>query len=278
MRRHPELNELWVQERIASDPSIIGLGDLVLRERERPQPGAGRLDLLLQDRDSQRRFEVEIQLGATNESHIIRTIEYWDIERKRYPQYDHCAVLIAEDITSRFLNVVSLFNGTFPLIAIQMQALKFENNIALVFTKILSELSRGVVEEDEEEAAAPADRQFWEQRASAATVKLADEILSLAKERDASISLKYNDSYIGITRSGMAFNFITFRPRKKTLNIVIKVAQNEETDALLNKSGLERLANTPKGYYRISIRQEDLSNNRDLIKQLVIDAYSNHDT
>ena len=34
--------------------------------------------------------------------------EYWDIERRRYPQYDHCAVLIAEDITSRFLN------GGFP--------------------------------------------------------------------------------------------------------------------------------------------------------------------
>jgi hypothetical protein len=30
---------------------------------------------------------------------------------KRYPQYDHCAVLIAE-FTSRFLNVISLFNGT----------------------------------------------------------------------------------------------------------------------------------------------------------------------
>jgi hypothetical protein len=63
----------------------------------------GRLDLLLQDVDTNRRYEVEIQLGKTDESHIIRTIEYWDIERKRYPQYDHCAVIIAEDITSRFL-------------------------------------------------------------------------------------------------------------------------------------------------------------------------------
>lgn len=43
---------------------------------------------------------------------MIRTIEYWDIERKRYPQYEHCAVIIAEDITSRFLNVIQLFNGS----------------------------------------------------------------------------------------------------------------------------------------------------------------------
>jgi len=45
--------------------------------------------------ESTRRYEVEIQLGATDESHIIRTIEYWDIERKRYPQYEHTAVIVA---------------------------------------------------------------------------------------------------------------------------------------------------------------------------------------
>jgi hypothetical protein len=28
---HPELNERWVQERIAEDPSLLGLGDLVER-------------------------------------------------------------------------------------------------------------------------------------------------------------------------------------------------------------------------------------------------------
>jgi len=32
------------------------------------------------------RYHVELQLGATDESHIIRTIEYWDTERRRWPQ------------------------------------------------------------------------------------------------------------------------------------------------------------------------------------------------
>ncbi len=116
LKGHPHLNEKWVQDLIAEDPSILGLGDLVLRDKERRQPRAGRLDLLLQDSDSQRRYEVEIQLGSTDESHIIRTIEYWDIEKKRYPQYDHCAVLVAEDVTSRFLNVLSLFKGIILLL------------------------------------------------------------------------------------------------------------------------------------------------------------------
>lgn len=84
LRQHSELGEVWVHQRIAEDPSILGLGDLVLRDRERRQMAAGRLDLLLQDADTNHRYEVEVQLGPTDESHIIRTIEYWDIERKRW--------------------------------------------------------------------------------------------------------------------------------------------------------------------------------------------------
>src|SRR2546422_10306019 len=87
--------------------------------------------------------EDEVQLGKTDETHIIRTIEYWDIERKRYPQYDHCAVLVAEDITSRFLNVISLFNGSIPLIAIQMAAFQIGERVALAFTTVVDELERG---------------------------------------------------------------------------------------------------------------------------------------
>jgi len=52
-----------------------------------------------------------------------RTIEYWDIEKARYPHFDHVAVIVAEDIASRFLNVISLFNKAIALIAIQMRAL-----------------------------------------------------------------------------------------------------------------------------------------------------------
>jgi hypothetical protein len=58
LKTHPELNEKWVQERIAEDPSILGLGELILKDKERNQPGAGRLDLLFQDPESNLRYEV----------------------------------------------------------------------------------------------------------------------------------------------------------------------------------------------------------------------------
>src|SRR5258708_2750790 len=146
---HPEYREKWVQERIAEDPSILGLGDLVLKDKERTLPRGGRLDLLLQDAESNTRYEVEIMLGSTDESHIIRTIEYWDLEKRRYPQYDHYGVIVAEDITSRFLNVISLFNGFIPLIALQMNALRFEERISLIFTKVMDATSLGMPDDDE---------------------------------------------------------------------------------------------------------------------------------
>lgn len=72
IKRTPKLTEKWVQDAIATDPGILGLGDLVVRDRERAQPNAGRLDLLLQDPETLKRFEVEIQLGATDESQARR--------------------------------------------------------------------------------------------------------------------------------------------------------------------------------------------------------------
>lgn len=71
MKASSETTEKWVQQIIVGNPSVLGLGDLDVKEVERRQPHAGRLDLLLVDPDSSTRYEVELQLGATDESHII---------------------------------------------------------------------------------------------------------------------------------------------------------------------------------------------------------------
>lgn len=274
LKNHPELNEKWVQKLIADDPSIIGLGDLVLRDVERVQPRAGRLDLLLQDPDTQRRYEVELQLGPTDETHIIRTIEYWDIEKKRYPQYDHCAVLIAEDITSRFLNVVSLFNGTMPLIAIQMQALKVGGNLTLVFTKVMDELSRGLVGDDEDAEAAPTDRAYWEKRATKTTVGLADQMLEVLRGFDPTLNLKYNKFYIGLEKDGQPYNFVTFRPKKNQLNFELKLPQTDEIDSKIDAAGLDTLEYNKKwGLYRLRLTKDDIKSKADIIKELSQLAY-----
>lgn len=274
MKSHADYSEKWVQQIIADDPSIIGLGDLVLRDQERIHPRAGRLDLLLQDAETKRRYEVELQLGSTDEAHIIRTIEYWDIERKRYPQYDHCAVIVAEDITSRFLNVISLFNGTIPLIAVQMQALRIGENVTLVFTTVMDELSRGLVDEDEDAEAAPTDRAYWEKRATKATVALADELLGTVQQFDPSLELKYNKFYIGLSRDGQPYNFVTFKPKKSTLNLELKLPETEELDAKIEGAGIETLEyNKRWGNYRLRLTKDQVKSKAGTLRELMQLAY-----
>lgn len=265
---HPTLNEKWIQKIIADDPSILGLGDLILKDKERTQPKAGRLDLLLQDSDSERRYEVEIQLGKVDESHIIRTVEYWDIEKKRYPQYDHCAVIIAEDITNRFLNVISIFNGSIPLIVIQMNAYKNGNDYWLTFTTVLNEVSLGKIEE--EEVKETTDRNYWEKRGTSQTVAIADEILNIITEFAPDYELKYNKFYIGLAKDSQADNFVIFRPRKINLNMEIKLEQSEKTEKMLEGAGLDLMDYDNKWRrYRIRVSKNDVVKHRELIMNLL---------
>jgi hypothetical protein len=240
LKKDPTLTEKWVQEQIADDPSILGLGDLILRDKERIQTSSGRLDLLLQDAETLKRYEVEIQLGSVDESHIIRTVEYWDIERKRYPQYEHAAVIIAEEITSRFLNVIQLFNGAIPLIALKMTAYRVGDQTALTFVKVLDEISYGLVEEDEP-VAEPTDRSFWEKKGSRKSLEIVDKLMEIVTEVEPQASLKYNRHYIGLYLNGAAFNFINFRPQKSSLVMKFKLPKTKEYDEIIENSGLEVL-------------------------------------
>src|SRR5438552_2189146 len=130
-------DELWLQHQIEADPTILGLGDVVVLRRERRQSSGGRLDFLLHEPETDTLYELEIQLGATDESHIIRTIEYWDIETRKNPSKEHRAVIAAENITSRFFNVIYLLNRAIPIIAIQVDILKLDSDLVLHFTKVL---------------------------------------------------------------------------------------------------------------------------------------------
>jgi hypothetical protein len=274
LKTHPVLSERWVQDRIADDPTILGLGDVILKDKERIQPRAGRLDLLLQDVDSSRRYEVEIQLGATDESHIIRTIEYWDIERKRYPQYEHTAVMIAENITSRFLNVISLFNGMIPLVAIQMSGLKIENQVGLVFTTVLDQVSLGLVEEDEE-IQEVADRAYWENRANKKTVAQADELLEMAKKFDSDLELKYNKFYIGLSKNGQPKNFFTMSPKKGFIRLALRMKNLPETTERLESAGLDVMDyNARTGRYRIRLKPDEIAKHKEILSGLIEEALS----
>lgn len=276
LKNSTEYNEKWLQSKIEEDPSIIGLGELEFRDTEKILIGGGRLDTILYDPEYRKRYEIEIQLGKTDESHIIRTIEYWDIEKKKNPQYEHCAVIIAEDITSRFLNVISLFNGFIPLIAIQVKAVKINNTISLFFTKVLDETKFDLLEQDIINE--PTDRAYWEKRASKDTLKLTEEILKALKDYTSEYHLKYNKHYIGLAKNNIANNFIAFIPRKSMVMLNIKLEEDGEINKRLEESSLDVLSYDKQwNQYRLRIKNNDLeSNDFMIIKELVEKAKSNY--
>lgn len=272
LKNHPVFNEQWLQERIIDDPSILGLGDVILKDKERIQPRGGRLDLLFQDPDSNQRYEVEIQLGKTDESHIIRSIEYWDIERKRFPQYDHTAVIVAEDITSRFLNIIGLFNGFIPLIAIQINAIKYEENVSLICTTVLDQMTLGLEEEEEQEVA---DRSYWEKRGTTSTVAMADDLLDIIKSFDPSLELKYNKFYIGLAKEGQPNNFAIFRPQKIGLRLEVRLKKADQIEEKINDLGLGLMGYDIKwGRYKIRLVKDDIKKHGNFLKELLQDAFS----
>jgi hypothetical protein len=268
MKKSAAINEAWVQKQIFEDPKIIGLGDLIAKDKERVHSGAGRLDILLQDPETLKRYEVEIQLGSTDESHLIRTIEYWDIERKRYPQYEHVAVIVAEDITSRFLNVIQLFNGHIPLIALKMTAYKIGDDVALTFTKVIDERQFGLIEEDEE-VAEPTDRNYWENRSEKTVLKLVDDMMKIVKEIEPEAILKFNKHYIGIEINGLAKNFVTFQPRRTFTIASFKIDACQEILEIIQASDFEEMAYDKQfGYYRTRISSTPSGDSKEIFTKL----------
>lgn len=276
LKDHPDFDEQWLRKRIEDDPSIIGLGELELKEVERIQPKAGRLDLLLYDRENEKRYEVEIMLGKIDESHIIRAIEYWDNERKRLPNYEHCAVVIAEDITTRFLNIIGLFNSHIPLIAIQLNALTVDDKLVLDFVKVLDEITVG---EDEEDIAVKKDRIYWESKANRDSLKLIDECCDIIKEIDTDLILGYTQSYIGLVKRNRPLNFVIFLPKQKFVRAEVKVSDTDGWAKKLEENDFEIISiGKRSGRIKFRLIKKDLTSNRNLLKEIFQISYNERTT
>jgi hypothetical protein len=274
MKGNPQLSEKWVQEVLVGDPALLGFGDVVVKDVERTQAHGGRLDLLLSDPDTSTRYEVELQLGATDESHIIRTIEYWDTERRRYPQYDHVAVIVAEEITARFFNVISLFNGFIPIVAIQMSAIELtESEVTLVFTKVLDRITLGSEEEEEGE---PVDRAYWEQRSSPEMLAIADRIFVHLQDFDPGVEPKYNKHYIGPSKNGVSSLYVLVRPQKRKINVEMRIPRSDEVSLAIEEAGLDTLPyDTRWNHYRVLCPPDVSDDQMSVIAELTRKAYEN---
>lgn len=275
LRQRPVLNENWLQDKIADDPGILGLGEVRLLDRERSLSGGGRLDLLLLDDENNRRFEVEIQLGQTDPSHIIRSIEYWDLERRRYPAYEHVAVIVAEDITTRFLNVMTLMSGSIPMVAIQLDALQVEQHVLLNFVQVLDLTDlRADDATTDDSGGGDVDRQYWMSRAGKELMLLADSVLELVNEHaDSKQEFTYLRGYMGLRSNGVVKNVLTLSPKpmKNFVNVNVTVSNAGEWKDRFEELGVP-VSSKRKNRFAIKLSAKDFKEQRELINEAVAAA------
>jgi len=263
-------NEAWLQKQISDDPSLLGLGDLQVIKRERTQLSGGRIDFLMADFESDTRYEIEVMLGAVDESHIIRTIEYWDVERQRYPTFQHCAVIVAEEITSRFFNVIRLLNRAVPLMAIQLSAFQVNNDIVLQFIKLLDTNEFNPNGDGDEPESPETNRAYWENRTKPEILAVVDACRSLVPITHGEPKLSYNKGHIALTTGGYVFCW--FFPRKVATHcavwVKVGVADRQAVIDRLEEQGLEALSKG-KASIRMNIRMEDIQKHRPALIELL---------
>ncbi len=276
LKGHHEFSEKWLQQRIIDDPSIIGLGDVEVLNAEKILPKAGRLDLLLHEDQLNRRYEVELMLGATDPSHIIRCIEYYDIERRRYPAYDHVAVLIAEDITSRFLNVMSLLAGSIPLIAIQLTALQVDDKIVVHFTRVLDQTELRADDEYEygdEGDAVHVGPEWWQQKAPSAMLSVAHSILGMVNSvAPTPYRFEYKKNLINIVSEDGGVRRAWVKPKKTILGMGAFVAKPEEWVKRFEGAGLPTGLRYGNKAAKLVVTPDNFEAHRALIAEFIEDA------
>lgn len=265
-----DLDERWLQDHILEDPSILGLGDLSVIQRERKQPSGGRLDFLMFDPESNTMFEIEVMLGTLDESHIIRTIEYWDLERSRWPNREHRAVIVSEEITSRFFNVIGLFNRAIPMIAIQLAAFQVDEKVILTFTKVLDIFEPP---EEDEEAAEPTDREWWEKRSNPQSMAIVDECAELLSTPTTRPRMTYNKYHIAMGTPRQ--NFCWFHPRKAQAHCHFHLKTGEANlptvSARLEEVGIS-VAPHRKDMIRVIVTPREMNEYREVIRAAMATA------
>lgn len=268
--RNAGKDEYWLQDLIYENPSILGLGDLIPVSKEKKQSSGGKLDILLKNPEDNSMYEIEVMLGETDPSHIIRTIEYWDIEKRRYPQRQHFPVLIAESFNKRYFNVIQILSLNVPMVAIQADLLEVGGQKIINFTKIL-DIYEEQAEEDETNIV---NETTWASSANW-TLQTAKELLTAINSSGQSLKLNFTQSYVALINSrGNAYWLYKRSDPKSYLGF--KEKDDEKVEAIksiLDKSSVPFTYNKYKEFL-IVVDKEFIKKHKDIFVKVNNARYS----
>jgi hypothetical protein len=136
-------------------------------------------------------------------------------------------VIVTEDITNRFFNVIALLNRAVPITVVQLNVLKVEDKFVLNFLKVLD-----IAELYGEEEPGPSDQVdqgYWERRTNPASLDVVDRMVGLVTAAGKSPRVTYNKYHIPLGTTGR--NFAWFSPRKSASHCHMHVILDGEERA-----------------------------------------------
>ena len=126
---------------------------------------------------------------------------------------------------------------------------------------------------DEEEQYEITDRKYWENKSTAKMLKAVDSIFTDISQFASGFDLKYNKFYIGLSKDGIAKNFVTFKPKKSFLYLVIKGTEDSEKIKLLEEAGLDTSYTARWKEYNIRLSgYEEYKKHKELLDNLIKDS------
>ena len=204
-------------------------------------------------------------LGDTDETHIIRTIEYWIREKRKWPRRQHFPVLVAEGMTRRFFDVIQVLSHAIPIIAVQASVVEANGHRTLTFQKILD-----AYEEPEDSDTVEYelhDEAFWLEKAPW-TNETAKTFLNLVRPAISSAELKYVKNYISISvNRNLYFWFHKRAATRSLLTFWVGERLMDSAKSLLDAKGVPHAVR--KDYtVRIAVDKNLVEQNADVFREL----------
>jgi hypothetical protein len=120
-------DEAWMSTWLAEEPSRLGLGELSAADGDEDGDAS---TFVATDED--RCFSVDVQLGELEPSRGFGVLDHWARNRVRHPDKSHVAVLVTEVVSDRYQTTLETLAEHLPLVVIELQAWKGENEAIVV--------------------------------------------------------------------------------------------------------------------------------------------------
>jgi hypothetical protein len=156
-----------------------------------------------------------------------------------------------------------------PIVAIQLSAFKFGDEVVLQFIRVLDTYEFGA-DPDEDEPAELVDRGYWEKRTKPDSLAVVEAVKALTPTTKGEARITYNKHHIALGTSG--YNFCWFNPRRVASHCHLQIKLGaEKRQAIIDRLEEIGIDASVRGRSSISfnLSTKDITDHPDLIKDIV---------